>query len=291
MDYLNIKSNLATFTTKDLDTLAKHYNVHIDDKDDLLWILAISILQNRPSFTMFDTHERDDIMNNYLEIADGSEPCTDYPLEKVVAGSKGMYIYPRAVLEEKGKGRLCEEIEKSHSEGVSPIVHEDSLTAWGNQAAEKYGLTVRDIVGMSPGEEMEVLLLDRNVGDYMDGTHAGTQYDPRDRGLTYATYTHSKGLCGKLDMHEIGVVHSDFQWEINLKSIGYESFWGPIPKDMTVNDLDPEVKVGWRGPAIRLTDAQRLPKHVTHYDTWWDDYMPFRRHQLSANVMDILSQN
>ena len=40
--------------------------------------------------------------------------------------------------------------------------------------------------------------------------------------------------------------------------------------------LDPQTKVGWRGPAIDRKDAKFLPKRVTHYGTWWDDYAPFR---------------
>lgn len=50
---------------------------------------------------------------------------------------------------------------------------------------------------------------------------------------------------------------------------------------MKIKDLNPKIKVGWRGPAIKLSDAKKyLPNHVVHYDTWWDDYLPYRQHDL-----------
>ena len=81
-------------------------------------------------------------------------------------------------------------------------------------------------------------------------------------------------------MHDIGVVHECFQWEINSVSLG-GPFWCPIDcaKNKTdIKKLNPKIKVGWRGPAIKLSDAKKLPKYVVHYDTWWDDYLPWRTH-------------
>ena len=60
-------------------------------------------------------------------------------------------------------------------------------------------------------------------------------------------------------------------------------FWIPIPKNKDIKKLDPRIKVGWRGPAINKEDIKHLPKNVTHYGTWWDDYMPFRTH----NFLDL----
>lgn len=233
----------------------------------------------KKKFVMYDKKQRKEIMKNYNEINKGKKPCTSYPLSKVMAAAKGMYVYPNDVLKEKGKRELCGEIKRSYKKKKDPIVHENSMTVWTNQAAEQYGLEIRDILKMKPGEKMEVILMDRNIGDYMHGTKKGTKYSPLKKGLRYATYTHKKGLSGKLDMHDIKLVHECFQWEINLKSIGYGWFWGPILKGVKIKKLDPKIKVGWRGPAIRLDDAKKyLPKLVTHYDTWWDDYAPNRYH-------------
>lgn len=41
-------------------------------------------------------------------------------------------------------------------------------------------------------------------------------------------------------------------------------------------DYDVKTKVGWRGPAINCKDASALPEYVVHYDTWWNDYVPFK---------------
>ena len=130
---------------------------------------------------------------------------------------------------------------------------------------------------------MKVIFMDRNVGDYMDGTKVGTKYNPKKKGLTYTTYTHKEGLTGKLNMEVIGVIHDPFIWEINAKALGEKNyFWSPISsangvtENNYLNKLDKNIYVGWRGPAIRSVDTKYLPKRVTHYDTWWDDYSPFR---------------
>ena len=55
-------------------------------------------------------------------------------------------------------------------------------------------------------------------------------------------------------------------------------FWGGIPKGTQRKKLDPRIKVGWRGPAIKMSDLNKMPKKYRHYDTWWDDYLPNRKH-------------
>lgn len=48
-------------------------------------------------------------------------------------------------------------------------------------------------------------------------------------------------------------------------------------KKIDFNKLDRNIKVGWRGPAILLSDAKKyMPAKVTHYGTWWDDYATFK---------------
>lgn len=106
----------------------------------------------------------------------------------------------------------------------------------------------------------------------------GKKFNPRKEGFSYATYTHNKGLKGILNITDVGVIHDPFQWQINLYGIGENVFWGPIPKDYPIDKIDARVKVGWRGPAIRMEDAEKLPSYFVHYGTWWDDYLPFRTH-------------
>ena len=101
--------------------------------------------------------------------------------------------------------------------------------------------------------------------------------------MTYGTYTHKDGLTGKLNFEEIGVIHNPFVWEINAKALGKNNyFWCPIcsangvTKNNYLEKLDKNIYVGWRGPAIKSSNTKYLPKRVTHYDTWWDDYAPLR---------------
>ncbi len=246
-------------------------------------------------FTMFTTEERKKIKGDYDDIiadARGGKKCIDQTRKKIIKGAKGMYIYPDIYTDLKffSNDEMCNQITESHREKKEPIIHEDSITAWGNQAAEEYGLEVRDILAMKPGQKTKVILLDRNVGDYMNdntGKSTGKLFDPKKEGFSYAVYTHHKGLSGRLEFVNIEVVHEDFTWQVNLeaikdklegKSMCKSMFWGCIPESMTYKELPLGLKVGWRGPAIKLKDADKLPSKYRHYDTWWDDYLPNRIH-------------
>jgi len=238
-------------------------------------------------FVMFTEKERKNIKTNYNDIISSRLRCTSNTRSKIISAARGMYIYPD--LSGRSKEEMCDQIKKSKKEKKEPIVNEDSITAWGNQAVEKYGLEVKDIISMKPGQKMKVILLDRNVGDYMhdnSGKSTGKLFDPKKNGFTYAIYTHRKGLSGIMDFYQIGVLEDDFTWEVNIKAIpdlieavsGKLPFWGPLPKNLSYKELPPKLKVGWRGPAIRFEDASKMPNKFRHYDTWWDDYLPSRIH-------------
>lgn len=126
--------------------------------------------------------------------------------------------------------------------------------------------------------------MDRNVGDYLAGTKFGSRIDPTKEGFSYAIYTHKSGLTGTWERTDLGEVIENFTWQINLSSLGFNDFWGPIPRDLTIENLDTRIKVGWRGPAITREDAQKMPKFVTHYDNWWNDYLPFRTHDFLISM-------
>ena len=215
------------------------------------------------------------ILESYNEIVNSSIPCESFPLDVVQRAASGMFINPRG-LKEKPQKELCGAVYDSR--GKEPFVHEDSMTAWGNKAVE-CGLTVGDITSMKFGDRLEAIFLDRNVGDAMHGTKSGFTYNPTEKGLTHVSYIPGEGLSGILQMKDTLDVQVPFTWEINLAALGDEnSFWGPIKNG---EKLNPDIQVGWRGPAIRLADAQKyLPSLITHYDTWWDDYLIFREHNL-----------
>lgn len=225
--------------------------------------------------------EKDDIMKKYNTIINGDKKCMKYPKKYVVEASKGMYIYDN---QNESQKILCNSIEMANKSKSEPIVHNDSLTAWCNQAAELYGLEVGDITKMKFGDKIKVIFMDRNVGDYMHGTKKGTKYEPTKQGLTYGTYIHAEGLSGIIYLEDAGVI-SNFQWEINYKSLGEKyPFWCPLncneecgKQHIDINKLNPKIKVGWRGPSVNLSVAEKhLPKYVVHYDDWWNDSAPFR---------------
>lgn len=170
---------------------------------------------------------------------------------------------------------MFETIKDCYENKQHPIVHDDSLTYWGNLAVENYGLEIKDIMKMKPGEKIKVILFDRNVGDYMHETKIGTVYDPTKKGLQTATYIHGQNLTGILIFDGINVVHPAFTWEINGTPYG-KSFWCPLSCEDDLSKLNKKTKIGWRGPCILLKDAKKLPKKVKHYGTWWDDYMVWK---------------
>jgi len=195
-------------------------------------------------------------------------------------------------LRKKTKKNLVDEINEIYEKVEDPIIHEDSLTAWCNQATEKYGLTVGDIKKMKFGDTMELIMFDRNMGEHIyDDFKNGNKYDPTKTGCVYATYIHGSSEClsGLLKFHNGELIHSPFRWEINLGAVKskcrHDWFWGPLSgcdfcKNSSIDpkNLDNGILVGWRGSCIRKSDAKNLPKRVVHYNTWWDDYVPFRYH-------------
>lgn len=146
-----------------------------------------------------------------------------------------------------------------------------------HQAVSRFGLCIRDIVNMKFGEKKKVILMDRNVGDYI-GDLKGS-FDPAEVGFSYGTYIHGENLTGLLSFDDVGVIHAPFTWEINLAALGPDFlYWGPLDseccgsKGVKIQDLDPNILVGWRGPAIWRFHLADLPKKIRIYDTWWDDY-------------------
>ena len=133
--------------------------------------------------------------------------------------------------------------------------HIDSLTAWCI-SAERYALRVSELKALTPGDTLDLIMLDHNIGDYMHGTKVGSTYDPRKMGLTYGLYTHTKDMGGDLVLTEIELKVDDFAWQ------QYDDGCNP--------------RVGWRGYVMLRSSLASLPKYVTHYDTVEDDYGPSR---------------
>ena len=150
-----------------------------------------------------------------------------------------------------------------------PIVYENSMTAWGINASENYGLEIRDILKMKSGQKIKLIMFHRNVGDYCYKFEKGLVYDPRKQGLSYAIYTHKNNLTGTMEFSETDTKWENWEWEINGGCNGM--YWGTIGGGYKKGKLNPKTKVGWRGPCIDLEDAKNLPKFVTSYGGTWSD--------------------
>lgn len=102
--------------------------------------------------------------------------------------------------------------------------------------------------------------------------HKEKKYDPTKTGLTYATYIHGEQLTGILRFTD--TILTPFTWELNSAALGNKSFWSRVKLTKNING---QINVGWKGSAIRLSDAKKhIPSKITHYGTYWDDYGMFR---------------
>jgi len=240
---------------------------------------------------LIDDKKKKQILKDYQTIINGSKPCISFPKKVIESAISGIELDR---MKKKSKSKLCSTLLETHEKNKGfPFIHEDSLSAWANQGVEKVGLTVRDIKNMKFGEKMEVILMDRNSGENIPGKK-GSKFMPTVDGFSIATYIHGEKLTGLLNFKKSGVIHAPFEWEINRAAVGDNYFWGPLSEcnrkptecnrkptekisPMNPDDLDPNILVGWRGPAIRMSDAlKHLPKYAVKYDTWWDDYVVFK---------------
>ena len=240
------------------------------------------LLYSSVHLSLFTEEDKKSILENFNHVTSSSIPCEKQPKERLYEAARGIYIYPSFPNDEKWTAtEICDTLYRAKEKNHIPLIQDDSLTAWGNQAAEQYGLQIKDILKLKHGDKLELVLMDRNVGEHLDYLYkTGDVYDPTQEGLVYAIYIHDKDLTGTL--HLLPVEEFDilqpFTWEINTAAIGFNWFWGPIPSEIDWKNLDTRIKVGWRGPAILLSDAQKyLPRTCTHYENWWNDYLPFRK--------------
>uniref|UniRef100_A0A6C0CAL7 Uncharacterized protein n=1 Tax=viral metagenome TaxID=1070528 RepID=A0A6C0CAL7_9ZZZZ len=221
-------------------------------------------------FVLFTEAKKKKILRDFYDIVKDKQAIKNYPIEKFVSALSGTFNNGS----DKTKKGMYQQIMDIHKTKVLPIIKEDSFTAWVNQATEQYGLEVRDIMAMEFGQKIKVILFDRNLGEYFGKYNVGDKINPRNEGCTYAEYIHGEGITGMLCMYEMGIVHAPFTWELNHGCGG--CFWGPLNEEDDISKLNPRTKVGWRGPCIDAKDAKFLPKTITFYDTWWNEYCPYR---------------
>jgi len=220
-----------------------------------------------------------DILEAFYEVVNAKKPKAS----RIYLAASDIHpsVYHR---KKKGKHVLLLELQEIFHNGQEPIIQKDSTSAWLNLATERFGLSVGDIRKMKFGQQMHVLFMDRNVGDYTSIKELGETFDPSKHGFSYGVYIHGEGLTGLLNFDRIGVIHAPFTWEINLAALKNQTaYWGPLDgcgsceetktmKAFNVADLDDDLLVGWRGSSIDMKNMSKLPRKITLYDTWWDDY-------------------
>jgi hypothetical protein len=179
--------------------------------------------------------------------------------------------------------------------------HDDSLTTILNDVVEECALKVSDIQNMHQGQIILCYLLDRNIGVYNHGLSRGTRLCTReyldDHHL--AVYIHDRELTGTIYHVDCDVTYHDWTWGINVTQWDPEGYWAPLDVGLCAQcgDTQPEylkgfkeepskipgdTKVGWRGPAILMSDVYHMPHIFTHYDTYVDDYFVKRNRDLSS---------
>ncbi len=185
-------------------------------------------------------------------------------------------VLERYILNDK----ISEPEEKECADGNA---HEDSLTKIINDIIEKRALKASDIRKLKPGQKINVILFDRNIGDYMHGTEKGKRMSTKEylKEFHSATYTHTKNLTGKIEFIGVGEISTSWIWEINCVE-WEDTYWCSIDcaKGLTESTVPDDTRVGWRGPAILKNDIDLMPEYFTHYNTCSDDYAPARKRNL-----------
>lgn len=210
-------------------------------------------------------------------------PVTDEELRVAASG----ILLDEDQVYDLSRNKLFIMLKDAYANDSEPGIHHDSITNIANQSAEAFGLTIADIQAMKPGETMDVIFFDRNVGDYLDGELERGERLPLISGVkraaSFAKYTHGNdNLMGKIDFVNYGEVNDQFQWELNRARAVRPGYWGPLQKNESWSDFHPNTHVGWRGPAVRVSDLKKLKlKYMKHYGNYWNDYGVVREYDLT----------
>ena len=134
------------------------------------------------------------------------------------------------------------------------------------RAIDQECLRIEDILSLGPGDQIKVLLLDRNLWDVTNDpaqNPSSTLVEPqrffRDN---WAIYTHTSNLRGKIE-YSFGY-EREFEFDLEYEA----GSWSPLV-DGQLNkkhrrrhytDFDSSTRVGWRGPMVLWDKLITLPK-------------------------------
>jgi hypothetical protein len=146
---------------------------------------------------------------------------------------------------------------------------------WYNLASQKFALKISDIINLKHGEQLEVLILDRNVWDITLNPQTNipnVNHDPEtffryNRG----TYVHNKDLSGELTMHwkdkdstdkfEFHLEYMPGKWyPLNNGVMPGEEQGLPWTEEQHWTKFPQTTKVGYRGPMILWSKLKEMPK-------------------------------
>lgn len=222
---------------------------------------------------MFSHWKKQQIAHAFEKYATASNPQA-LPKALLSQAASGVLVNDRDRAR-RTKKQLLDKLQDISSTNF--MVNDDSTSAWMYIAITKFGLNAGDIRNMTFGQEMRVLFMDRNVGDYTDNSILKAKFDPSVHIFMHGTYVHGEGLTGLLRFDN-GVIHAPFDWEVNMPALlpakasnDDSPYWCPLDSCQQ-QDVPDDILVGWRGPAIDMVHMSELPSFIRVYGTWWDDY-------------------
>jgi hypothetical protein len=160
------------------------------------------------------------------------------------------------------------------------------LNAWMEQAAAKGGaggalLTIADVIAMKPGEKLDVVILDRNIDEWLgQNVEANKPYSARQFfKVCKGVYVHAGGLKGALTWYaetETPILDDPFTFEV-LTPTGV---WYPLDETGRLPEKDPQgafkltmddkpvhwskmptkTPVGCRGPIMKWEALKGMPR-------------------------------
>jgi hypothetical protein len=151
-------------------------------------------------------------------------------------------------------------------ERVAKKVGKLDLSEW-IQKVRDHWLTIADVKQLKPGSKLKVVILDRNIYDYLDGFPTNKMLPPTTLHQSTGTYTHGHGMQGTLlpdhGPFEFHVEYEKGRWyplrngylpakddQLGHALLGKKTHWTKMP---------PTTAVGFRGPMVRVSDLKSLP--------------------------------
>lgn len=137
-------------------------------------------------------------------------------------------------------------------------------------------LTINDILSLGKGEKIDVLIMDRNLSDWVCSVNEyNTLYKAENFFRTNkATYIHNHDLTGKIIWEE-GDLNSEQPFEFHIEY--QKDHWYPLknnflpkedpqkfaffsyPEDKHYMDFNDKTRVGWRGPMLLWSKMKNQP--------------------------------